>query len=510
MSHNLAELLGTDHPLFVYNLSLLEKAAGDKAVDAKLYADCLENAHKVMRELSLDPADTKAAELYHTLSSLVKDEGKLVRLLRDKDYVLLAFPEGPVSFNIQDVVENAHHELPFEKRVGGHGQRHLRQEIIKRYSSLERTDPDLVKKLASEAGLVQPNDEYHQELTLPGATQNEPDQRKDASLILTIGDIFTDAFIKLGDDAAKIITDSEGKQWLSLPFGQKPPYEQVDIVRSVGPSPNAAVSMSRLGLKTQLMAWVGGDVTGEEAISHLRTEHVNTDLMVTEKDKLTSYWYVLRYDADRTMLVKSESYSYQWQLPKEDPEWVYLSYIGPDSWPLHEALLNYLEPRPDIKLVFQPGTFHFKWGTEKLKAIYKRSHIVIMNREEAADVTGKPTISVQNLAKALHELGPEKVVITDGSKGSYASYDNRLITIPNYPDVAPPVDRTGAGDAFASTIIAALAQGETMDTAMTWAPINSMSVVQKVGAQAGLLSREELEKYLSKAPENYKIMPYEG
>jgi len=31
-----------------------------------------------------------------------------------------------------------------------------------------------------------------------------------------------------------------------------------------------------------------------------------------------------------------------------------------------------------------------------------------------------------------------------------------------------------------------------------------MSVVQKVGAQAGLLTRVELEKFLADAPENYQ------
>jgi ribokinase len=106
---------------------------------------------------------------------------------------------------------------------------------------------------------------------------------------------------------------------------------------------------------------------------------------------------------------------------------------------------------------------------------------------------------------ALHELGPQIVVVTDGPNGSYASYDYKLVQIPNYPDPAPPLDRTGAGDAFASTIVAALAQGESMDTALTWAPINSMSVVQKLGAQAGLLHKDELKKYLAEAPEWYKV-----
>ena len=76
--------------------------------------------------------------------------------------------------------------------------------------------------------------------------------------------------------------------------------------------------------------------------------------------------------------------------------------------------------------------------------------------------------------------------------------------MPVYPDIAPPYERTGAGDAFASTFISALANGEDMEGALMWAPINSMSVVQKVGAQEGLLSKRELQDYLNKAPDWYR------
>jgi sugar/nucleoside kinase (ribokinase family) len=127
-----------------------------------------------------------------------------------------------------------------------------------------------------------------------------------------------------------------------------------------------------------------------------------------------------------------------------------------------------------------------------------------MNREEAVDVTGASYDSLKDLADALHTLGPKIVVITDGPNGSYASYDGKLVSIPNYPDPAPPLDRTGAGDAFASTIVAALAHGESIETALTWAPINSMNVVQHLGAQAGLLKREDIDHYLASAPEDYR------
>jgi ribokinase len=75
--------------------------------------------------------------------------------------------------------------------------------------------------------------------------------------------------------------------------------------------------------------------------------------------------------------------------------------------------------------------------------------------------------------------------------------------MPIYPDPGPPVDRTGAGDAFTSTFVAAIIKGNSIEGALQWAPINSMSVVQKVGAQAGLLSEKELEDYLKDSPDWY-------
>ena len=75
--------------------------------------------------------------------------------------------------------------------------------------------------------------------------------------------------------------------------------------------------------------------------------------------------------------------------------------------------------------------------------------------------------------------------------------------MPIYPHT--PFERTGAGDAFASTIVSALALGKNLLEALPWGPINSMSVVQEIGAQKGLLTLEKLEEYLKNAPADYKL-----
>jgi hypothetical protein len=41
--------------------------------------------------------------------------------------------------------------------------------------------------------------------------------------------------------------------------------------------------------------------------------------------------------------------------------------------------------------------------------------------------------------------------------------------------------------------------------ALRYGPVNSMNVVQYMGAQAGLLSKEKIEEYLKNAPEDYIV-----
>ena len=115
---------------------------------------------------------------------------------------------------------------------------------------------------------------------------------------------------------------------------------------------------------------------------------------------------------------------------------------------------------------------------------------------------------IRKLAKAIHSHGPKIVCITDGPHGSYASDGTTIWSMRNYPDPAPPYERTGAGDAYASTFIAGLIETGDIREAMKWGPINSMSVVQKVGAQEGLLTRHKLEDYLHDAPKDYQPKEY--
>ncbi len=339
---------------------------------------------------------------------------------------------------------------------------------------------------------------------------------------LAIGDITIDAFIRLKDAHVHCNLDKEGCE-LCMRFGDKVPYESVTIVTAVGNSPNAAVSASRLGLSSALMTNIGDDLNGQDCLKKLTEEKVDTVFIQIEKNKKTNYHYVLWYDVERTILIKHESFNREWINTQEaqeyaPPAWIYLSSMGENSLPFHSKISEYLKNNPETKLAFQPGTFQMKFGVEALKEIYTHTEIFFCNLEEAEKILNIPARNADSIAtaggqskdiltlsKGINALGPKIVVISDGPNGAYLYFESGLYFIPIYPDIAPPFERTGAGDAFSSTFTAALALGKTPLEALAWGPINSMSVVQKIGAQEGLLTREKLEEYLKVAPADYKV-----
>jgi sugar/nucleoside kinase (ribokinase family) len=323
--------------------------------------------------------------------------------------------------------------------------------------------------------------------------------------VLSVGDVVTDAFIKLLDDRAEVIEKDDGPK-LVIPFATKLPFDHSEVLSGVGNSPNAAVNFAKLGLNSALLANVGADSAGREIIHTLDKADVDTRFVRINAKKVSNYHYVLWYKSERTILIKHEEYDYHWPhfKPKEIPKWIYFSSISKNALEFHDDMADWLEKHPEVKLAFQPGTFQMEIGAERLKRIYARTEILACNREEAVYITGGNYDDLHDLFNRLHHLGPEVVLISDGPKGSYGSDGQNRFKMPIYPDPAPPVERTGAGDAFTSTFVASIMKGNTVDGALQWAPISSMSVVQHVGAQAGLLSERKLAELLQKAPEWYK------
>ena len=329
--------------------------------------------------------------------------------------------------------------------------------------------------------------------------------------LLAIGDITTDAFIRLKDASTHCRLNQEDCE-LCVRFGDKVPFEYVKVVRAVGNAANAAVAGARLGLRSGLLADVGDDENGRECLAELRRNKVVSSYVTTHRGRPTNYHYVLWYEADRTILVNHTEYDYRFpgaphsgrrSLPP--PKWIYLTSLAAHTENYHQAIADYLGANPSVKLAFQPGTFQMELGLENLKRIYARTEVFVVNTEEAERILKTESRDIKQLLTGLAKYGPKLVIITDSVNGAYLYDGEHTYFVPMYPDPRQAFDRTGCGDAFASTFVTALAKGHTPLEAFLWAPINPMSVAQFVGAQEGLLTQEQLSWWLEKAPADYKV-----
>jgi sugar/nucleoside kinase (ribokinase family) len=324
--------------------------------------------------------------------------------------------------------------------------------------------------------------------------------------VLSVGDTATDVFIRLSDAHIKIREDEHGR-WMDLPFGGKIPFEYALTVEAGGNAANAAVGLSRLGLSTAIAAHVGSDQIGRNVEAALKREGVDTHLVRFDPGQPSNRNFVLWFEQDRTILVHHELYDYHWPhlSPRELPRWIYLSSVGSDGAAYYDQITSWLDTEPSVRLAFQPGTFQIALGVDALRPLYKRTEVLICNREEAVEIGGGDHGDVAEILSCLHRLGPRIAVVTDGPEGAYASDGTRRYRVPSYPDPAPPKERTGAGDAFASALVAALVRGRPLCEALSWAPINAMNVVQEVGSQSGLLTEEALRGLLDRAPPDYAV-----
>jgi ribokinase len=322
--------------------------------------------------------------------------------------------------------------------------------------------------------------------------------------VLSVGDVVKDAFIKLLDDEAKVVKTDDGPR-LTMAFGTKVPFDHAEVIPAVGNAANASVAFAKLGLKSGLVANVGNDDWGREIIAGLEKSEVDSRFVHINPGHKSNYHYVLWYKEERTILIKHEEYEYHWPRFRiiDIPRWIYFSSISQHAMEYHDQISHWLEAHPTVKLAFQPGTFQIEAGVKRLKKIYERSEILAVNREEATEISGGDHRDINDLFDKLHKLGPKILLISDGHAGAYASDGDKRWKMPIYPDPKPPFERTGAGDAFTSTFVAALAKGADVQSALLWAPINSMNVVQHVGAQAGLLDEKQINKFLREAPHWY-------
>lgn len=311
--------------------------------------------------------------------------------------------------------------------------------------------------------------------------------------LIVIGDSTVDTFIKIHDATVECDINHEECK-ICIKYGDKIPVDSIG--QSVaGNAANVAIGATKLGLKSAIYTNLGDDQDGNLIVQTFQKNKVFEDYVVFNQGKNSNLSVVLTYQGERTIFVYHQSWYYQ--LPNfANSSWVYLTSVAQSfsESNLLDEVCHYIN-KSKAKLVFAPGTYQLKANIKRYPKILERCEFLIVNQEEAKrilEIDLAQTVDVRDLLAKLLLLGPKIVVITDGAEGSYATDGQRNLRAGILP--VRVVEKTGAGDAYSSALLAAFFGGLPLEEAMIWGTINAAQVISKLGPLNGLLTKEELVK----------------
>lgn len=350
--------------------------------------------------------------------------------------------------------------------------------------------------------------------------------------ILTIGGATQDVFIHYQDgQMIEFHTQSANKSYLLLQEGSKIEVSSCNYSTGGGAT-NSATSFKRLGFTVSTFFKTGNDPQAQFIIEKLHKEGINTDLVLSRDKEQTGISYILpTVHGDRTILAYrgANATLVKKEFPLDTISNYNLLYITSLSGKSSELLAPIAKTakRANILVANNPGSSQLCAGAAALKECLPYIDIFILNAQEAQQLmdslckppaesswTSKkkseeefeklpkllacsianphnPFVLVEYFKKILQE-GPKIAVVTNGADGVYVATKDAIYFHSGLP--ATVVNTIGAGDAFGSAFVAAIAQGISIQKAIVQGCINSASVISHLTAKEGLLTKEEMAK----------------
>ncbi len=306
--------------------------------------------------------------------------------------------------------------------------------------------------------------------------------------LVSVGDCTIDTLLQV-HDAEVNCTLHHDRCVICFNYADKLPVDKIHR-KVAGNAANNAVGASRLGLKSAIYTIIGNDGTGDQIKDVFKKEKVSLEYLIHDSKQETNSSVVINYKGERTILVYHASRVYNLS-SHINAKWMYYTSVGPEHKKLNQQVIS-LVKKKKIKLGYNPGTYQLRAGAKYVKEVMKVAEVLFVNKEEATRIVG-PQFDIRHYLMALHKIGTKIVVITDGRNGSFVFDGEKFwqMGILN----TPVVERTGAGDSFATAFIAALFHKKNIHPAMRWGTCNSSSVIMKYGPQDGLLTKNGMESF---------------
>jgi ribokinase len=269
-----------------------------------------------------------------------------------------------------------------------------------------------------------------------------------------------------------------------------------------GKGANQAVAAARLGAHPALIARVGSDQRGESIIGRLAEESVDATYVVRDADAPTGVALVMVDASGEKQILTAPGAN--GRLTQKDvanaaelfatAKVVLLQLEVPLDTTEAAARLGraagarvVLDPAPAVPL-----------GEDLLRDV----HVIRPNASEAEVLTGievNDRRSAQRAAENLMRRGVGAACV-GAPGGNLLLWPGGDLWLPHLPVDA--VDATGAGDAFAAALAVEILLGRDLPSAARFANAAAALATTRVGAQAGLARREEVERLLESSAEH--------
>lgn len=260
-----------------------------------------------------------------------------------------------------------------------------------------------------------------------------------------------------------------------------------------GKGANQAVAAARLGADVTFLTCLGNDANGEMLSAQFAAEGIDTSKIKFSATPTGTALIFVDDNAENCIAVAPGSNN---DLLPADVEGIRDSISGAAYMLLQleipmptveKAIL--LADEAGVRTILNPAPM-----APLSDGILKHVWLLTPNQTEAHSLTGidvNDEDDARKAAEALFAKGVGNVIITMGSKGSLVCTPDETIFVPARKVKA--VDTTGAGDVYNGALVAALAEGKSLESAARIATAASAVAVTRMGAQTSAPHRNELE-----------------
>lgn len=260
-----------------------------------------------------------------------------------------------------------------------------------------------------------------------------------------------------------------------------------------GKGANQAVAAARLGGDVAFICKVGRDIFGDSALEGYKKEGIDITHAM-RSDKASGTALILVDDSGENCI--SVASGANGDLTPEDIDsvadvirgagFLILQLEIPAETVLRAAKIAH---EAGVYVILNPAP------AKKLpEEVFKYISLMTPNQTEAAFMSGidvKDEASLEKAVEVLHGYGVKDFVVTLGSKGSLVLTGGKAEMIPSQKVKA--VDATAAGDTFCGGLCVGLSEGLSLTDAARFATKAAAITVQRMGAQASIPTRDEIE-----------------